>query len=232
MIRLGPVALTLALLALLASSAARAQELCANRGQLDDRFCDDNEDLVADPPKNPAKQRDPATLIFAYTPVEDPAVYENIFRPFTNYLAQCTGKRVVYYPVQSNSAEVEAMRSGRLHVAGFSPGPTGFAVNMAGAVPFAAKGTEQTVEGYQLIFIVRKDSPYHKLGDLNARRIAHTSPSSNSGILAPQVPFSEQCLRPGHDMSRLSPAATIRRRSAFATAPMTADRLPPTYSNA
>ena len=30
------------------------------------------------------------------------------------------------------------MRSGRLHVAGFSTGPTGFAVNMAGAVPFAA----------------------------------------------------------------------------------------------
>jgi phosphonate transport system substrate-binding protein len=53
--------------------------------------------------------------VFAYTPVEDPAVYQNIFKPFTDYLATCTGKRVVYYPVQSNSAEVEAMRSGRLH---------------------------------------------------------------------------------------------------------------------
>ena len=78
-----------------------------------------------------------------------PAVYQNVFKPFTDFLNQCTGKRVVYYPVQSNSAEIEAMRSGRLHVAGFSTGPTGFAVNLAGAVPFAAKGTEKGPHGYR-----------------------------------------------------------------------------------
>ena len=66
-----------------------------------------NNDLVAD---IPAKTRDPSVIVFAYTPVEDPAVYENAFRPFTEYLGKCTGKRVVYYPVQSNSAEIEAMR--------------------------------------------------------------------------------------------------------------------------
>ena len=37
------------------------------------------------------------------------------------------------------AAEIEAMRSGRLHVGGFSTGPTAFAVNIAGAVPFAIK---------------------------------------------------------------------------------------------
>ena len=113
---------------------------CSSRGELDESYCDADGDLVADVP---AKTRDPSVIVFAYTPVEDPAVYENAFRPFTEYLGKCTGKRVVYYPVQSNSAEIEAMRSGRLHVAGFSTGPTGFAVNMAGAVPFAAKGTER-----------------------------------------------------------------------------------------
>ena len=70
-----------------------------------------------------------------------------MFKPFTDYLAKCTGKRVIYYPVQSNAAEIEAMRSGRLHVAGFSTGPTGFAVNLAGAVPFAVKGTEKEFAG-------------------------------------------------------------------------------------
>src|SRR6185369_13181332 len=100
-------------------SAATAQE-CKNRGQLDTLYCDENNDLVADVPTDPKKLKDPATLVFAYTPVEDPAVYQNVFKPLTDFLAQCTGKRVVYYPVQSNSAEIEAMRSGRLHVAGFS----------------------------------------------------------------------------------------------------------------
>ena len=109
-------------------------EACSFRGALDDAFCDENRDMVADVPE-PARQRDPSTLVFAYTPVEDPALYATQFRPFTDYLTQCTGKRVVYFQVTSNAAQVEAMRSGRLHIAGFSTGPTAFAVNLAGAVP-------------------------------------------------------------------------------------------------
>jgi phosphonate transport system substrate-binding protein len=186
----------LALAAACAAASPAAAQTCSNRGQLDDAYCDENHDLVADVPE---KTRDPSVLVFAYTPVEDPAVYENAFKPFTEYLGQCTGKRVVYYPVQSNSAEIEAMRSGRLHVAGFSTGPVGFAVNMAGAVPFAGKGTEKGIEGYHLIVLVKASSPYQKLSDLKGKRVAHTSPSSNSGGLAPKVLFPEQGLKPGED---------------------------------
>src|SRR5262245_33303701 len=177
---------------------ANAQD-CKNRGQLDTLYCDDNNDLVADAPTDPRKWKDPATLVFAYTPVEDPAVYLNVFRPFTEHLGKCTGKRVVYYPVQSNSAQIEAMRSGRLHVGGFSTGPTGFAVNLAGAVPFAIKGTEKELQGYHLIAIVRANSSYQKLSELKGKRIAHTSPSSNSGNLAPRVLFPPQGLTPDVD---------------------------------
>lgn len=178
-----------------AASPAMAAE-CANRGQLDDNYCDADKDLVADVP---AKTRDPSVIVFAYTPVEDPAVYENAFKPFTTYLTQCTGKRVVYYPVQSNSAEIEAMRSGRLTVAGFSTGPLGFAVNMAGAVPFAAKGNAKGAEGYNLIVVVKASSPYRTLADLKGKRVAHTAPSSNSGNLAPKALFPDQGLKPGED---------------------------------
>ena len=68
---------------------------------------------------------------------------------------QCLDKKVVFYQVQSNAAEIEAMRSGRLHVGGFSTGPTAFAVNLAGAVPFAVKGTAKEFQGYNLIVIVK-----------------------------------------------------------------------------
>jgi phosphonate transport system substrate-binding protein len=183
-------------------ATAMAQE-CKNRGQLDTLYCDENNDLVADVPTDPKKLRDPSTLVFAYTPVEDPAVYQNVFKPLTDFLAQCTGKRVVYYPVQSNSAEIEAMRSGRLHVAGFSTGPTGFAVNMAGAIPFAAKGTEKGPHGYHLLSIVKKDSPYQRLADLKGKRVAHTSPSSNSGHLAPLVLYPPEGLKPNEDYKPL-----------------------------
>mgnify|MGYP003337806138 CR=1 FL=1 len=36
--------------------------------------------------------------------------YEGVFAPFTEYLARCTGKTVAYQRVQSNAAEIEAMR--------------------------------------------------------------------------------------------------------------------------
>jgi phosphonate transport system substrate-binding protein len=186
-----------ALALVMAAACVPAQaQTCPNRGELDEAYCDANKDLVADVP---AKTRDPSVVVFAYTPVEDPAVYENIFKPFTEYLSKCVAKRVVYYPVNSNSAEIEAMRSGRLTVAGFSTGPIGFAVNMAGAVPFAAKGTAQGAQGYNLIVVVKASSPFQKLADLKGKKFAHTSPSSNSGNLAPKALFPEQGLKPGED---------------------------------
>lgn len=179
--------------------AALAQDACTNRGELDQLYCDENGDLVADPPKDPKKYRNPSTLVFTYTPVEDPAVYENIFKPFTDYLGKCAGKRVVFYQVQSNASEIEAMRSGRLHVGGFSTGPTNFAVNLAGAVPFAVKGDEKEWQGYQLWFLVKKDSPYQKLSDLKGKKVAHVQPSSNSGNLAPRALFPKEGLVPDQD---------------------------------
>ena len=187
----------------LVAGTVHAQDACANRGQLDTLYCDANNDLVADAPVDPKKWRDPSTLVWAYTPVEDPAVYANIFKPFTDHLEKCTGKRTIYYPVQSNSAEIEAMRSGRLHFAGFSTGPTGFAVNLAGAVPFAAKGVENEVRGYNLVAVVKATSSYQKLADLKGKKVAHTSPSSNSGNLAPRVLWPEQGLKAEDDYKPL-----------------------------
>ena len=193
----------LSLVALVACCGAAAPSLaadaCRQRGELDTMYCDANDDMVADAPTDPKKWKNPSTIVFTYTPVEDPAVYENIFKPFTTHLAQCLDKKVVFYQVQSNAAEIEAMRSGRLHVGGFSTGPTAFAVNLAGAVPFAVKGSEKEFQGYNLIMIVKANSPYQKLADLKGKKVAHTSPSSNSGNLAPRALFPKEGLVPDQD---------------------------------
>jgi phosphonate transport system substrate-binding protein len=47
--------------------------------------------------------------------------------------------------------------------------------------------------------IVKKDSPYQKLADLKGRRVAHTTPSSNSGNLAPRTLFPPEGLIPDKD---------------------------------
>ena len=46
------------------------------RGTLDKAYCDRDGDLVADTPADPKQIVNPSTIIFSYTPVEDPAVYQ------------------------------------------------------------------------------------------------------------------------------------------------------------
>lgn len=186
-------------LALTLGGAAFAQDTCAERGALDVIYCDANGDLVADAPTDPAKLNDPSTLVFAYTPVEDPAVYADIWQPFIDHLKEATGRDVQFFAVQSNSAEVEAMRSGRLHIAGFSTGPTPFAVNLAGAVPFAIMGEEGGQFGYKLQVFTQADSEIKEMADLAGKRVAHTSPTSNSGNQAPRALFPALGVTPDED---------------------------------
>ncbi|MCH2069289.1 phosphate/phosphite/phosphonate ABC transporter substrate-binding protein [Shimia sp.] len=186
-------------LGILSVSAFAAAANCADRGALDELYCDANGDLVADTPTDPAELRNPDTLVFAYTPVEDPAVYADIWAPFITHMEDVTGKGVQFFAVQSNSAEVEAMRSGRLHVAGFSTGPTPFAVNLAGAVPFAIMGAEDGQFGYKLQVFTQADSDIQAVKDLAGRRVAHTSPTSNSGNQAPRALFPSLGVEPDKD---------------------------------
>ncbi len=172
---------------------------CKNRGDLDSRFCDDNGDLVADTPTDPSKLLDPDTLIFSYTPVEDPAVYANVFTEFMDYLSKKTGKKVKWYGAESYAAQVEAMRSGRLHVAGISTGPTVFGVNLAGYVPVSIMCKGDGTFGYRLQLITQKDSDIKKVSDLKGRKVAHVTPSSNSGNQAPRALFKNMGVVPGED---------------------------------
>jgi phosphonate transport system substrate-binding protein len=141
-----------------------------NRGALDAMYCDENGDLVADAPKDRARWKDPDTLVFTCAPVEDPGVYRKLFEPFMEHLSQATGKKVVYFSVQSNAAEIETMRSGRLHIAGFSTGPTMYAVNLAGAVPFACRGFSDRFEPTHLWVIVKSTSDIKTLTDLKGKK--------------------------------------------------------------
>ena len=193
------IAATIFLMGITAATPSLAQTACPHRGALDDAYCDANRDLVADTPTDPARLRDPSTLVFAYTPVEDPALYAQQFRPLLDHLTQCTGKRTVYFQVTSNAAQVEAMRSGRLHIAGFSTGPTAFAVNLAGAVPFAIKGNAEAFEAYRVVVVVRANSDIRTIADLKGRRVAHTSATSNSGNLAPRAFFPGLGVTPDTD---------------------------------
>jgi phosphonate transport system substrate-binding protein len=172
--------------ALVMSNAALAQQDCP-RGTLDKAYCDRNGDLVADLPTDPKKVIDPSVLIFSFTPVEDPAVYQKVWDGFIKNMEKVTGKRVVFFSVQSNAAQYEAMRSGRLHVAGVNAGGNALAVNCAGFVPFAMMAAPDNSFGYEMEIVVPADSPIKTPADLKGHKIAFTDATSNSGFKAPSA---------------------------------------------
>ena len=167
------------------TGSALAQE--CERGDLDAQYCDVDGDLIADIPTDPAEQIDPDTLIFAYTPVEDPAVYKEAWADFLTYLEKVTGKKAVFFPVQSNAAQIEAMRSGRLHISGFNTGSNPLAVNCAGFRPFTIMASLDGSFGYEMEIITYPGSGIEKVEDIKGKDLAFTSETSNSGFKAPSA---------------------------------------------
>ncbi len=186
LIRDGVIAVAGILAVFLLALPASAAEDCP-RGDLDERFCDRDGDLTADTPTDPAQQIDPDPLIFAYTPVEDPAVYNTAWSDFLTHLEKETGKKVVFFPVQSNAAQIEAMRSGRLHIAGFNTGSNPLAVNCAGFVSFTIMAGLDGGFGYEMEILTHPDSGIEKVEDIKGKTLAFTSPTSNSGFKAPSA---------------------------------------------
>jgi len=154
-------------------------------GDLDKRYCDRDGDLLADPPTDTSQYLNPYELLFAYSPVEDPNVYKKAWHDFIKHLSKVTGKKVHFFPFQSNDAEIEAMRIGKLHIAGFNTGSVPKAVNCAGFHPFMMMGKKDGSHGYQMELITYPGSGIHSVEDLKGETIVFTAPSSNSGYKAP-----------------------------------------------
>jgi phosphonate transport system substrate-binding protein len=169
---------------------------------LDARYTDADGDMIADIPTDAAQLVDPETLIFAYTPVEDPAVYAEAWKDFLDHMTEVTGKTVEFFPVQSNAAQIEAMRAGRLHIAGFNTGSNPLAVACAGFRPFAMMAAADGSFGYEMEIITYPGSGIAAIADIAGKEMAFTSETSNSGFKAPSALLaSEFGLTAGEDFT-------------------------------
>lgn len=155
--------------------------------KLDDRYTDADGDMIADIPTDASQLVDPDTLIFAYTPVEDPAVYAEAWKDFIDHMSSVTGKSVEFFPIDSNAAQIEAMRAGRLHISGFNTGSNPLAVACAGFRPFAMMAAKDGSFGYEMEIITHPGSGIEKPEDLKGNKLAFTSETSNSGFKAPSA---------------------------------------------
>ncbi|MEZ5863559.1 MAG: PhnD/SsuA/transferrin family substrate-binding protein [Geminicoccaceae bacterium] len=113
-----------------------------------------------------------------------------------------TGKPVQFFPVQSNAAQLEAMRAGRADIAGFNTGSNPIAVACAGFRPFAMMAAADGSFGYEMEIITYPGSGIEKVEDLKGRTLAFTAETSNSGFKAPPALLkSEFGLQAGTDFT-------------------------------
>jgi len=89
--------LSTSLIGMMVLPFAAVAEDC-HRGTLDKRYCDIDRDLVADLPLDSSQWQNPSTIIFSYTPVEDPAVYAKVWDGFVQHLSKVTGKKSSVFP--------------------------------------------------------------------------------------------------------------------------------------
>ena len=169
---------------------------------LDSRYIDADGDMIADIPTDASQLVDPPVLIFAYTPVEDPAVYAEAWKDFLDHMTEVTGKPVEFFPVQSNATQIEAMRAGRLHIAGFNTGSNPLAVACAGFRPFTMMAAADGSFGYEMEIITYPGSGVSEIADIAGKEMAFTSETSNSGFKAPSALLaSEFGLTAGEDFT-------------------------------
>ena len=174
-----------AALGLLVQAAPASAQADCLPGDLDERYCDRNGDLVADAPTDPSQWVDPDTLIFGYPPGWNPVVFKEAWSDFQEHMETVTGKKVLFIPAHSNAAQIDAMRSGLSHVAGFDTGSNPLAVNCAGFVSFTIMASLNGDYGYSMEILTYPGSGIEKVEDIKGRTLAFTQPTSNSGFKAP-----------------------------------------------
>jgi phosphonate transport system substrate-binding protein len=131
-------------------------------------------------------------------------VYATAWTDFLAHLEELTGKKVQFFPVQSNAAQIEAMRAGRLHIAGFNTGSNPLAVACAGFRPFTIMASADGSFGYEMEIITHPESGIDSIEDLKGKQLAFTAETSNSGFKAPSALLkSEYGLIAGEDFEPL-----------------------------
>src|SRR5438105_143544 len=143
------------------------------------------------------------TLSIAFPKAVDRVETAKLYGRYMVHIAECAKVNLVNQRGESVDAYFNGLdlmgeeemlgdlKARKLDVAQLSSGIVPVAVESSGVVPFAIRGNSKTrqIGAYKLYLIVRADSAYRKPSDLKGHKIAHTTPGSNSGNLAPRAYF-------------------------------------------
>ncbi len=159
-------------------------------GTLQPPFCDRDGDMLADPETDPKKWLDPYTLVFGYT--ENQALLPGARRALAEQIEKATGKKVRFFLYRTNAAQLEAMRTGLLHIVGLNTGSVPIGVECSGFRLFGMAAKADRSYGYTMEIITYPGSGIRTMQDLRDQTILFVTPTSNSGYKAPHALLKEK----------------------------------------
>ncbi len=159
----------------------------------------------------------PAKLRFAAISGADEEASTARNKLFVDYLAKTLGMPIDYVQTTDYSSVIEAMRAGRVDIAGFGPFSHVIAASEANAEPLVALPNDTTgLLGYKSLIITNVNSGVNTIADLKGKTMAFADPASTSGHLFPRLIlanngitdlkayFKEVVFSGGHDASLLA----------------------------
>jgi len=173
----------------------------ANTQKLGDAYADQNNDMLADTPTDPAKLLKVDEISFSLVGGDDPEKAQEVWKDFMLALEKGTGKKVKYQTeIGSIQEQTRAVAEGRLHITAINTGQVSTAVNTAGFVPLFCPADKDGKFAYQMEILVPAGSPVQKPEDLRGKTVGLVALSSNSGGKAPLVIFKDKFgMLPGRD---------------------------------
>jgi len=151
--------------------------------------------------KKPAWAAQVPEVRFGFTTPETSTAARTGFSQFTDFMCRKLGIPAKVFNASDYNGVAQAMFANQIDVA--LVGPSNYAMmwtQTKGKVePILTNLEIDGSKGYFSVLFVKASSPFRTVADLKGRKVAHTSPSSNSGHLAPLALLPAQGLAPGKD---------------------------------
>ena len=130
---------------------------------------------------------------FGVIPVETQTETTKSMDGFAQYATKKLGVPVKIFTATEFIGVNNALVAGQIQVAWTSPSAySGTWMDCNACVEPLVTATDQDGNlGYNSVLIVKSDSPYQKVEDLQGKTVARTEPNSNSGYLVPTVEFAK-----------------------------------------
>jgi phosphonate transport system substrate-binding protein len=120
-------------------------------------------------------------------------------KTFTSYMERSLQVSVKMHQATDYAGTIEALKARKLEFARFGPAAYAQAWLITGGKvePIVVETDSDGFVGYHAVVVVKADSPYTSLADLQGRSFAYADPNSTSGFVAPSFFLREDGIDAG-----------------------------------